>query len=150
TPSGIQLPFNLIDANLSDGKTMIDRTDFEQVRSALGSQLLIGDANFDGTIDSVDLTVVLQNFGVATPRWGLGNFENDSTVDSLDLTDVLQHFGLNAGGMTLPADAALLNDPLAVKELAAYGITVAAAPEPSAIGLLAIGAVGLVRRRRRF
>lgn len=148
TPSGTQLPFNLIDANLSDGKSTIDRTDFEQVRAALGAKLIVGDANFDGTIDNIDLTVVLQNFGVSTSRWGLGNFENGATVDNTDLTDVLQHFGTNAAGITLPADAALLADPAAMRELAAHGISVVATPEPGSIALLGLGAVGLLRRRR--
>jgi len=60
-----------------------------------------GDTNLDGTANNTDLTTVLQNLGLSTTLWSLGNFEYtaaspslNTTVNNSDLTDVLQNLGL--------------------------------------------------------
>jgi len=99
-----------------------------------------GDANYDGTVDNTDLTTVLQNLGVSTSQWSLGNFEYAAgnlatyTVNNGDLTDVLQ----NLGTSDVDASSAVQAD----------GSTVQSVPEPGALCLLTLGAVGVLARRQ--
>jgi hypothetical protein len=87
------------------------------------STALLGDANQDGRVDLSDLNVVLNDLGKTSTDWGAGNFDGAATIDLTDLNDVLNHLGVGAA----PA---------------------LAAPEPASLGILAIGALGLLGRRR--
>ena len=93
---------------------------------------LPGDANLDGKVDINDLTIVLAHYNQTGTTWTEGEFTGDGTVDINDLTIVLAHYGDTAGSAAGPA---------------------AAVPEPSAVVLIGIGALGLLglvcRRRRR-
>ena len=93
---------------------------------------LPGDANLDGKVDINDLTIVLAHYNQTGTTWTQGEFTGDGTVDINDLTIVLAHYGDTAGSAAGPA---------------------AAVPEPSAVVLIGIGALGLLglvcRRRRR-
>jgi len=69
-----------------------------------------GDANLDGMVNNVDLTTVLQNLGLSTNLWSLGNFEYNplspsmhTTVDNSDLTDALMNLGGRLQGSGFPA-----------------------------------------------
>ena len=86
---------------------------------------LPGDANDDGKVDLTDLSIVLNHFGAATPFRTDGNFDGAAAVDLTDLSDVLNNFGGTGAGAA-----------------------VVGAPEPGALGVLGIGALGLVGRRR--
>jgi len=66
-----------------------------------------GDTNLDGTVNNTDLTTVLQNLGLTTNQWSLGNFEynaanpsSNTTVSNSDLTDVLQNLGISMSAST--------------------------------------------------
>jgi len=151
-----QVSFNLVNAKLvDDGTTVIGRNDFNVVANYLiaNGKLVKGDANFDGSVGSTDLGIVLQNWGVSTNRWGLGNFEynaSDSstfTVGSKDLGDVLQNWGLVTPGsiVDVPDDASA-----AIPILMADGFqVVTSVPEPGTLSLLGLGVGGLLLRRRR-
>ena len=93
---------------------------------------LPGDANLDGKVDINDLTIVLAHYNQTGTTWTEGEFTGDGTVDINDLTIVLAHYNETAGSSAGPA---------------------AAVPEPSALVLIGIGAMGLLglvcRRRRR-
>ena len=82
-----------------------------------------GDANLDGKVDINDLTVVLSHFGQTGMTWSTGDLTGDGTVDINDLTVVLSHFGQGAGSSAAGMDAV---------------------PEPSALVLLGMGAIGLL------
>jgi probable HAF family extracellular repeat protein len=85
--------------------------------------VLPGDANEDGKVDVNDLTIVLSHYGQTGTTWNQGEFTGDGKVDVNDLTIVLAHYGQSLGA-------------------SAGGI--AAVPEPSAILLISVGAIGLL------
>jgi hypothetical protein len=81
-----------------------------------------GDTNDDGVVDAADYITLKQNFGT-TGGWAQGNFDETGTVDWADLSTLTANMG--SGG---PAPATT--------------------PEPATLGLLAIGALAVIRRRR--
>jgi autotransporter-associated beta strand protein len=91
---------------------------------------ILGDATEDGRVDLSDLNVVLNNLGTANSAWTKGNFDGAATIDLTDLNDVLNHLGTSI--TTTNAVVASI-----------------AAPEPTSIGLLALGAAALLTRRRK-
>jgi hypothetical protein len=89
----------------------------------------IGDLNDDGNVDITDLNTVLANLGTTTSSWSAGNFDGARTIDLTDLNDVLNNIGTSvAGGSTV------VSIPT---------------PEPTSLGLLALGAAALIARRRK-
>jgi fibronectin-binding autotransporter adhesin len=99
----------------------------------------IGDANDDGKVDLNDLNVVLNNLGTTNSSWSTGNFDGATTIDLTDLNDVLNHLGTSissADGVMTAADATGSG-------------SLAVAPEPASLGLLVLGATGLVIRRKK-
>ena len=79
-----------------------------------------GDATGEGDVDIVDLDIVGANWGKSDMSWDEGSFDGDGAVDIVDL-DIL---GANWGSS-------------------------APIPEPATMALLAMGAVAVLRKRRR-
>ena len=79
-------------------------------------------------MDINDLTIVLTNFGRSGMNWSQGEFTGSGTVDVNDLTIVLSNFNQGA---------------------APFAAAMAAVPEPSALLLIALVAVGLPAARWR-
>ncbi|MDY7009845.1 MAG: PEP-CTERM sorting domain-containing protein [Planctomycetota bacterium] len=80
-----------------------------------------GDANWDIKVDGSDLNQILTGWGTGT-EWDEGDFNDDDAVDGSDLNWLLTNW-------TYPPAAASV-------------------PEPATLGILALGALALVRRRR--
>ena len=85
---------------------------------------LLGDTNNDGVVDAFDYITVKKNFGQTVAKDTNGDLNSSGTVDWEDLAILMTNFGAGDG---------------------APGMT----PEPATLGLLAFGALALVRRRRR-
>jgi hypothetical protein len=106
-----------------------------------------GDANLDGKIDGTDYSRIdaayladKSNASAAT-GWYNGDFNYDGVIDGSDYTLIDNAF--NQQGTVL---AAQLASPTA--QLADAGVT-SAVPEPATMGLLLLGTVGMLGRRRR-
>ncbi len=106
------------DANLdltNDG--MVDLLDRDawlaeagQARLASGNPYLLGDTDFDGSVTSIDLGVLLNNFGdTSGMAYCAGNFDGNADVNSTDLGVLLNNFGQQAASASaVPEPVSLL------------------------------------------
>ncbi len=102
-----------------------------------------GDANLDGGVDGSDYTLIDNGFNNHFTGWQNGDFNYDGVVDGSDYTLIDNAY--NTQGASLGTNAANLIASATAQ--IAGGST--AVPEPTTLGLLGIGAVGLIGRRRR-
>ena len=107
-----------------------------------------GDANLDGAVDGTDYSRIDASFaserggGTNVSGWYNGDFNYDGVVNGSDYTLIDNAF--NSQGTTLGSN------PLAQLATSTSQIAGApAVPEPTSLGLLAVGAGALLGRRRR-
>ncbi len=100
----------------------------------VGKYTYIGDTNMDGQVTAQDYTAIDANLGTngINPgiAWFYGDTNFDGNIAATDYTGIDAALGLGQG------------NPLMVQGRAAV-------PEPMSLGLLALGTVGLIGRRRR-
>ena len=105
-----------------------------------------GDLNFDGAVDISDLALLAGNFRRDGLTWRDGDLTGDGVVDVADLALLAAHFRQTVSvtaGEALPAGTSWA----AGQTFSDDGS--AAAPEPAAMALLALGGIVLVRRPAR-
>nr|WP_145444833.1 hypothetical protein [Mucisphaera calidilacus]QDU70680.1 hypothetical protein Pan265_05100 [Mucisphaera calidilacus] len=92
--SGLDLGLN------TGGALEIDNLDALEV-------VLTGDANLDGRVDLLDLSILASSFG-GVGDWRQGDFNGDGLVNLLDLSALASNFGGSTGAVPEPAVATLL------------------------------------------
>ncbi len=108
---------------------------------------LYGDANLDGKVDSADFGILADNYGDSDAVWDQGDFNYDGLVDSADFGRLALNYGESVGS---DADVATAADWSALDAFAlANGITTGQVPEPASLGMAALSATIMLRRRRR-
>jgi hypothetical protein len=113
---------------------------------------LAGDAKLQGNVVFGDFQLLSQYFGL-TGSWDEGNFHYGSAVDFGDFQLLSQNFGATSSALTggelasLNGFAAQFGDRL--EGNAGGGFSLVSVPEPVSAGLLALGGVVFLNRRRR-
>jgi hypothetical protein len=120
-----------------------------QIADAHGDQMVmvrstkLGDLNLDGTVTISDFIDLAAHFNGAG-GWQEGDLNYDGTVTISDFIDLASNFNATYSGEVFPISAA---DEQALSAFAAsIGVSV---PEPGTMGVIAVGALGLLGRRRR-
>jgi autotransporter-associated beta strand protein len=108
------------------------------VRVTLG-----GDSDLDGDVDFNDFLVLQNSFNQTNTRFDQGNYNYDGTTDFNDFLILQNNFGQAVAGITAPMVSAA--EYASVMSITSSG----AVPEPTALGLIGLGAAGLMSRRRR-
>ena len=102
---------------------------------------LLGDANLDSKVNGTDFNLMATNFNDAvTNGWDLGDFNYDGKVNGSDFVLLADNFNQFASQSAASAADLAAVDAFA----AANGISLGNVPEPASIGLLALGAIGMM------
>lgn len=110
-----------------------------KLNNILQDDLLPGDLNLDGNVDAFDYITLKNNYGMAGASWMDGDFNGDGIVGYEDLLAVQTNLGYKS-------------NPHPIKP--AWWVTGGgyyenpAVPEPASLGLLALGALAVLRRRK--
>lgn len=135
------------------GSGLLNIGGIDYQRGFLLTPARLGDADIDGDVDASDVAKWALNFTGelsggpgAIKTWTQGDWDSDGDVDASDVAKWAINFTgeLSGAGLTVDAQTAA---PEVVALLASMGITVV--PEPATMGLLSLGALGLIGRRRR-
>ena len=144
---GIITSAPLVNGGLTYGLGYADGADPQHVATGLASgtieikYTLLGDADLNGIVNGIDFGILAANFNKGITGWDEGDFDYNNIVNGLDFGDLAANFNKGAAG----TDAVAALDAFA----AANGL-LADVPEPASIGLLAMGACGLMARRRNL
>jgi autotransporter-associated beta strand protein len=100
-----------------------------------------GDANLDGKVDGSDYSRIDNGYAGNLQGWYNGDFNYDGVINGSDYTLIDNSY--NTQGASLAAEVGSATAQIA------GGTGSSSVPEPTALGLVGIAAVGLLGRRRR-
>ena len=125
---------------------LAQQTDHIYIRSTR-----VGDLNLDGNVTISDFLDLASNFGtVGTATWQEGDLNCDHNVTISDFLDLASNFGTSYSGSTAVSAADLQTMASFASSIGVDPAVIGSAvPEPGTLGLLAVGALGLMSRRRR-
>ena len=134
-----------------NGDLVVNQADMDElVHSILCTEF--GDVNLDGNVSIADFLQLAGNFGtVGTATWQEGDLNYDRNVSIADFLALAGNFGSSYTGSSGAVSAA---DIQTVANFASSigadpSVVGSAVPEPGTLSLLAVGAMGLMSRRRR-
>ena len=130
------------------GGTLLSSFDGQTVNTSdvLVKYTYFGDANLDGVVNGSDYTLIDNGFNNNLTGWHNGDFNYDGIVNGDDYTLIDNAF--NTQGPSLagaPSEMMAIN----TSQIDGGSSGSSAVPEPTSLGLLAIGAMGLLGHRRR-
>jgi hypothetical protein len=138
----------IIDSGLhgSSGIGIMKRTDHVFIRPTR-----IGDLNLDGTVTIADFIDLAANFNGVNKTWQEGDLNNDAAVTIADFINLAANFNSTyAGGLAgMGEEDRMLLANFASSIGVDSSVIGSAVPEPATLSLLAVGAMGLMSRRRR-
>jgi autotransporter-associated beta strand protein len=105
-----------------------------------------GDANLDGVVSGVDFTILVGNLGKSANSWDQGDFNYDGVVSGVDFTLLVGNLGKAANGADITLPTA---DLAAIDAFAAANGLMADVPEPATAGLMILGGIAALGKRRR-
>jgi Dockerin type I domain len=107
---------------------------------------LYGDTNLDGVVNSIDFGAMAANFGKSGKVWDQGDFDYNGTVNSIDFGLLAANFGKSASGADVEVSS---SDWAALDAFAGENGLMSEVPEPAATGIVIVGSVASLSRRRR-
>jgi hypothetical protein len=142
-----------------DGDGDIDADDVDDLCANMGGDVATYDMDGDGDVDEDDMTFHVENHleydtdgdgvvdGQGTFR---GDFNTDGQVNGTDLSIMSGGFGTTTGfaGGNANCDTTVNGTDLSILSGVFGNVATAAIPEPLTIGLLSLGGLALLRRRK--
>ncbi|MGD0387361.1 MAG: autotransporter-associated beta strand repeat-containing protein [Tepidisphaeraceae bacterium] len=112
---------------------------------------LLGDAKLEGTVNGPDLSILAANFNQSFTAWDQGDFQYDGIVNGPDLAELAANYNQGDSGAASAGDVAALDAFAAANgvSLPSSSLSQSSVPEPASMGLIALGAIGMLARRRR-